>query len=128
MSVVRRLSALAALGLSACATAPGASDSAAESSLGTPAPLAAAETGQVPQVIACLKRGAASLKIPDDYLQTRALPGGGQSLALINPATRRQGLTVEVRPGPHRARVVLHERGAVVSAKWRNLVQRCVAV
>jgi hypothetical protein len=125
----RYLPVVAALLLAACATpqqtspntyaAPGRLDASSYASTATPA------ERSVAQVIACLKSGLKDWKIPEDYLLTRPLPGGGQSLALTNPATRKSGLTVEVQPGEPRPTVTLHENGAVVSAKWRNLIKRC---
>lgn len=134
MLVLRYLSVLlgSSLLLSACVTPPQnvpsttiATSSAEPAALReTSAPQQAA-SGPVPQVIVCLKRGLQSWKIPDNYLVLRDLPGGGQSLALTNPATRRSGLTVEVQPGQPKPKVKLQENGAVVSAKWRNLIKRC---
>jgi hypothetical protein len=131
----RYLPVVAALLLAACATppqqasrstapsaayaAPGRLDASSYASTATPA------ERSVAQVIVCLKSGLKDWKIPEDYLLTRPLPGGGQSLALTNPATRKSGLTVEVQPGEPRPTVQLHENGAVVSAKWRNLIKRC---
>lgn len=135
MSALRYLLVVATLLLTACATqqqtAPNSRPSAAypaPSRVDAPSaePASAAPASRpVEQVIACLKSGLKSWKIPEDYLLTRQLPGGGQSLALTNPATRKSGLTVEVQPGEPRPTVKLHENGAVVSAKWRNLIKRC---
>ncbi|AXK38713.1 hypothetical protein [Crenobacter cavernae] len=122
--------AIAALVLSACAGTGATRDGRGDASRVEPSRsgrvLVDVASGRSPQAVAdCVVDGVRRLKIPDDYLARRRLPGGGQAVMLNNPATGRTGLTVDVAARGSGSQVRLYENGMVVSGQWRALVRRC---
>ncbi|WP_129212039.1 hypothetical protein [Crenobacter cavernae] len=125
----RRLVGVAILLLASGCAGPGATG-AARGDRADPVragrPLIDVSSPRAPQSVSdCVVAGVRAMKIPDDYVAVRALPGGGGMVMLKNPATRRTGLTVDIASRGAGSQVRLYENGMVVSGQWRSLVKRC---
>jgi hypothetical protein len=81
--------------------------------------------GPASKVSACIINNLHAWKIPDDYIKHEVYPNGEESVMLINPASGRTGITVDLTPNGENTDAELYENGMVVSNKWRELARRC---
>ncbi|MCW3481842.1 hypothetical protein OL229_20135 [Neisseriaceae bacterium JH1-16] len=81
--------------------------------------------GPASKVSACIVNNLHAWKIPDDYIKHEVYPNGEESVMLINPASGRTGITVDLTPNGENTDAELYENGMVVSNKWRELARRC---
>ena len=79
------------------------------------------------QVSQCLQAQLQSqFKLPEDFFQVNNYANNAQTIALVNPFTKKQGLLMDItQRGVSSSEVNLYANGATLSNAWKRLPARC---
>lgn len=65
-------------------------------------------------------------KLPEDFFQVKNYANNSQSVALVNPFTKKEGLMLDVVPsGVNGSTIKLYANGATLSKAWQQMPARC---
>lgn len=81
----------------------------------------------VAEVSQCLQGQLKSrFKLPEDFFQVKNYANKAQSVSLVNPFTKKEGLMMDVEPvGVNGSTIKLYANGATLSKAWQQLPGRC---
>ena len=67
-----------------------------------------------------------TFKLPDEFFEVKTYTDKSQSITLVNPFTRKEGLVMDVvGSGVNQSDIRLYANGATLSGAWRRLPQKC---
>lgn len=81
----------------------------------------------VDEVGNCLHTNMQSrFKLPAEFYKVTVYANGSQTLALVNPFTKLEGLQIDVvKAGPNHSIVNLYDNGMVISKAWQQFPKLC---
>ncbi|MCO6505032.1 MAG: hypothetical protein J6568_06415 [Snodgrassella sp.] len=82
----------------------------------------------VDEVGSCLHSNMQSrFKLPSEFYKVIVYANGSQTLALVNPFTKLEGLQIDVvKAGPNHSIVNLYDNGMVISKAWQQFPNLCL--
>lgn len=80
------------------------------------------------EVASCLHSMLQSrFKLPSEYYKVTVYTNGSQTLALVNPFTKQEGLQMDVvKQGPSHSTVNLYDNGMFLSKAWLQFPKLCI--
>ncbi len=81
----------------------------------------------VAEVSQCVQQQLQSqFKLPEDFYQVKTYADNAQTVALVNPFTKKEGLLFDISPsGVNSSEIRLYANGATLSNAWKRLPTRC---
>lgn len=65
-------------------------------------------------------------KLPSEFYKVTVYANGSQTLALVNPFTKLEGLQIDVvKTGPNHSIINLYDNGMVISKAWQKFPKLC---
>ena len=65
-------------------------------------------------------------KLPSEFYKVTVYANGSQTLALVNPFTKLEGLQIDVvKAGPNHSIINLYDNGMVISKAWQKFPMLC---
>lgn len=65
-------------------------------------------------------------KLPSEFYKVTVYTNGSQTLALVNPFTKQEGLQIDiVKAGPNHSIINLYDNGMVISKAWQQFPKLC---
>lgn len=74
----------------------------------------------------CLVQHIASdFNLPDDFYATQGYDDGAATVLLVNPATGKSGLYIDIVPMNNGSQLLLYPNRATISNAWKRLPEKC---
>ena len=74
----------------------------------------------------CLQQHIADdFKLPNDFYTTQRYDGGEATVQLVNPATGKGGLYIDIVPDNGGSILLLYQNRATISNAWKRLPEKC---
>lgn len=64
-------------------------------------------------------------KLPDKFYTTQHYDGGETTVQLINPASNKGGLYIDIVPNNNGSRLLLYPNRTTISNEWKKLLEKC---
>lgn len=74
----------------------------------------------------CLvERISIDFNLPEDFYAARGYDDGAATVALVNPATGKNGLYIDIIPENNGSLLLLYPNRKTVSTQWKKLPEKC---